>query len=257
MSLPPPGQLSAEEQQLIADVSRDVVAQLAPHEMPVFRPVSQAFFQQPERALAQAGDGDQMLGFGAGEVVQLLTPVVLAVATEVLLFVAQEAKKTARTEGVELANAWITGAFRRLRPPTGAADQPAASAATGTPPPATIPSPSTPASPAPSDPALPATPFAGPASPSPSSPASPSPTAPPPPASASAAPASPGSTPPAPTSPAAPAPTPTSPGSAGLPREQLARIREVAYNAAVALKVAPDQAQLLASAMVGDLVVAA
>lgn len=256
MSLPPPGRLSAEEQQLIADVSRDVVAQLAPHEMPVFRPVSQAFFQSPERALAQAGDGDQMLGFGAGEVVQLLTPVVLAVATEVLLFVAQEAKKTARSEGVELANAWITSAFRRLRPPAAEAGPPAASS--------TPDAPTTPVAPvAPAAPAAPAPPAptstANPAPPEP-----PAPAATPPSASPLAAPTAPGPTPPspAPTPTASPSPAPASPVSAvsavsaGLPREQLARIREVAYRAAVALKVAPDQAQLLASAMVGDLAIA-
>jgi hypothetical protein len=77
---------SAENNQLIADVARDIVAQTAPQELPFFRATSVAYFKNPEKALKQQTGKDEMLGFGGGEVVTLLTPIVLTMMTEVFTF---------------------------------------------------------------------------------------------------------------------------------------------------------------------------
>lgn len=61
---------------LAADLAWVVVGRLAPGELPVFDRACQAYYANPRRALAGAG---APLGFGG----RLLTPVVLAVATEV------------------------------------------------------------------------------------------------------------------------------------------------------------------------------
>jgi len=66
---------SSDERELIVEVSRDVVAAVAPEQMVLFRPMSTAYFDAPDR-LAQAPK-DDLLGFGAGDAVVALTPVAL------------------------------------------------------------------------------------------------------------------------------------------------------------------------------------
>jgi len=67
------------QNQLVADLARDMVAEIAPQELPTFRAQSEAYFKDPERALKGQAGKDDMLGFGVGAAVTFLTPVVLAV----------------------------------------------------------------------------------------------------------------------------------------------------------------------------------
>jgi hypothetical protein len=69
----------ATQNQLATDVARDLVGQLAPEEMPLFRATSEAYLKDPQKVLKEHTGEDEMLGFGTGEVVSLLTPVALAV----------------------------------------------------------------------------------------------------------------------------------------------------------------------------------
>ena len=39
------------QQQLITDIARDVITQTAPHELPLFRASSEAYFKNPEKFL--------------------------------------------------------------------------------------------------------------------------------------------------------------------------------------------------------------
>lgn len=99
----------------IAEVARDLVAQLAPQELPVFRANSQAYFTDPERALKSRAPKDDMLGFGAGEAVTFMTPVVLAVVTDVFGFLAAEIKKSIASEGAAAASDLIRRVFKKFR----------------------------------------------------------------------------------------------------------------------------------------------
>ena len=63
----------------VADLSRDVVAALAPAELPLFNTVSREYAKDPERALKAAAGREEILGFGV-EVGLLLTPVVISIA---------------------------------------------------------------------------------------------------------------------------------------------------------------------------------
>jgi hypothetical protein len=83
--------MGPEERALVIDVSRDVVAELAPGEIAVFRPVAKAFYEDPRRLTSETGDA--MLGFGPGEAVTLLTPIVLAVMGEVVAFLRADLAK--------------------------------------------------------------------------------------------------------------------------------------------------------------------
>jgi hypothetical protein len=76
------------EPELVVTVSREVVTQLAPEELPLFDGISEAHLADPGRGGSRHGDGDDVLGFGAGEAQVLLTPVALVVVTEVAKHVA-------------------------------------------------------------------------------------------------------------------------------------------------------------------------
>src|SRR5215467_2041622 len=67
----------AIQEQAIADVARHVVADVVPEELPLFRPLSQAYFKNPQKALKSKGGADQMLGFGATAAATMMTPLIL------------------------------------------------------------------------------------------------------------------------------------------------------------------------------------
>ncbi|MCG8346466.1 MAG: hypothetical protein MI924_01635 [Chloroflexales bacterium] len=72
------------EHQLIAELSRRVVADVAPEERRAFQAISEAYFKNPEKTLKGDGGDDQLLGWGVAEISLLLTPIILEVVKEVL-----------------------------------------------------------------------------------------------------------------------------------------------------------------------------
>ena len=104
------------QNQLITDVTREVIVQLAPQEVPLFRVTSEAYFKDPEKTLKGKKSKDEMLGFGIGGAVTILTPIALAVTTEVVLFVVEEVKKSIKEESSSLANDIVKKMFKRFRP---------------------------------------------------------------------------------------------------------------------------------------------
>ncbi len=75
---------SAVENQLITDISRRVVIDIAPLEKRAFNAISEAYFKNPEKVLRGEGVKDGLLNFGIGELAILLTPIILEVVKEVL-----------------------------------------------------------------------------------------------------------------------------------------------------------------------------
>jgi len=100
----------------VAEVSKDLITQLAPQEKALFQPISEAYFKNPEKTLAENRAKDEMLGFGAAEVVTLLTPVVLAVSGDVIRFLLAEAQKAVQSESSDLINQTVKGWFGKFRP---------------------------------------------------------------------------------------------------------------------------------------------
>jgi hypothetical protein len=64
------------DDELVALLARAAVERAAPEELPLFRATSSAYFEDPG-ALERQASKDDMLGFGPGAVVVLLTPVAL------------------------------------------------------------------------------------------------------------------------------------------------------------------------------------
>jgi hypothetical protein len=98
------------EDAVAADLARRAIAQAAPEELPLFRATSKAYFDDPEKTLAERGGRDEMLGFGVEAAVFILTPVALDVAKSVVAFVVAHV----RTAAERHAGSAIDGAVERV-----------------------------------------------------------------------------------------------------------------------------------------------
>jgi len=106
-------------EQLVGDLSRDLVTQVAPQELPLFRANSEVFFRNPDELAANRTSKDDMLGFGDGGIVVLITPVVLMVTQQVVMFVMEQAKKSAQEQGSTLIDESVKKMFKKFRPEDG------------------------------------------------------------------------------------------------------------------------------------------
>lgn len=102
--------------QLVTDLGRDLISQIAPQEIPIFRANSEAYFKDPQKTLSARVGKDEALGFGIGEAAAFLTPIALAVITEVVKFLAEEVKKSLATETSSVINEMVKKLFKRFHP---------------------------------------------------------------------------------------------------------------------------------------------
>lgn len=96
--------MSTDEQ--ILRLARAVVETTAPEEMNSFEPTSRAFFRN--RKKARRSRGDTALSFGPGEIVTLVTPAALIVATAVVQSLAERAGPAIVERGLRMAT-WLRG----------------------------------------------------------------------------------------------------------------------------------------------------
>jgi hypothetical protein len=115
----------AVDDRLVAELARSAVSRAAPEELPLFRATSDAYFENPE-AVAAKGSGDEMLGFGVGDALVLVTPVALAVSRDVLTFVLEQLRSQAREHGKEAIDRLVSRLLDREEKP--AAEGPAEAA---------------------------------------------------------------------------------------------------------------------------------
>lgn len=100
--------------ELIADLGRDLITQIAPQEIPIFRMNSEAYFKDPQKALSVQNGKDETLGFGGGEIAFFLTPIVLAVTNEIVKFLIEEIKKSVKTESASIINETVKKLFKKF-----------------------------------------------------------------------------------------------------------------------------------------------
>ncbi|MCI0561125.1 MAG: hypothetical protein MN733_21785 [Nitrososphaera sp.] len=105
------------ETQLIGDIARDLVTQIAPEELPLFRPIREAYFKDPKKTLKGQAGKDEMLGFGVGDAAILITPIVLGVATDVVKYIGEQLLQTIKQEGATLATEALKKLFKKFRTP--------------------------------------------------------------------------------------------------------------------------------------------
>ncbi len=82
------------QQQATTDLALMVIEQLAPQELPLFRETSEAFFRNPDAAMRSQVGKDEMLGFGMGEAVTFISPLVIFVAQKVIEFAMEPSKES-------------------------------------------------------------------------------------------------------------------------------------------------------------------
>jgi len=97
--------------QLIADLARDAVAQIAPQELPLYRALSEAYFKDRKKAVEGYVAKDEMLGFGFPEAVAFATPVIL----DVLRYIADHVLQTIEAESADAASDTVRQLFKRFR----------------------------------------------------------------------------------------------------------------------------------------------
>ncbi len=95
--------------QAVADVARSLIEQIAPQELPLFRATSAAYFKNPRRALGGQSGRDEMLGFGSGDEVTFVTPIILVAATKVVAFASGSTSQEAHKKGLS----GLLGSFMR------------------------------------------------------------------------------------------------------------------------------------------------
>lgn len=106
----------SSQNQFAATLARDLVSQMAPEEIPLFRATSEAYFKDPQATLKDGESREEMLGFGTAEALSLLTPVAIAVSIEMLKFLTEEVKKSFKAESSSMVNDVVKGMFKRFRP---------------------------------------------------------------------------------------------------------------------------------------------
>jgi hypothetical protein len=98
---------------VVADAAREIVARAAPQEMPLFRATSEAYFADPEKALADRKPKDEMLGFGIEAAALLLTPVIIDVVRRVATALVKSAGDAVEKEGSEAVGGFVHKLFQR------------------------------------------------------------------------------------------------------------------------------------------------
>ncbi|MGF6540314.1 hypothetical protein [Paraburkholderia youngii] len=102
------------DQNLIGDVARDVLMQIAPHEVPLFEATSVAYFANPQNAIKSTRAKASALGFGVDPFSILLTPFVLQVVSEVVPMLGSIAKKATEAAIGEEVSRTVKCMFKRF-----------------------------------------------------------------------------------------------------------------------------------------------
>ena len=102
-----------EQTQIVVDVAREMVASVAPEELPLYRLTSDAYARDPARAHRPPARSDDMLGFGEG-VAAALAPVALVMAGEVVRFLGEELRKALREQSANAVSAAVKKLFGKL-----------------------------------------------------------------------------------------------------------------------------------------------
>jgi hypothetical protein len=106
---------NVENNQLIADVARDIVARTEPGELPLFQAISTGYFKRPTEVNTKNRGKDELLGFGIGDAVPLVTPAMLVVMTQVVAFLTEVVRQSFVEESANLINERVRRLFKKFR----------------------------------------------------------------------------------------------------------------------------------------------
>jgi hypothetical protein len=124
------GLSDADEQAIIEGLAHSAVEEIAPEELPLFGPTSEAYFD-PARGTPAGAKSDEMLGFGvdAAAAMMLVTPVALEAAKSVVGYVVGELQSALKDEAGPMIQALVKrllhGGAKRAGTPDGKGGEPA------------------------------------------------------------------------------------------------------------------------------------
>ncbi|MGD8405202.1 MAG: hypothetical protein PVJ21_16180 [Anaerolineales bacterium] len=107
--------IQSNKNQLVINLAKDIVAEIAPQEMPMFRAQSEFYIRDPEEALKPQTGKDEMLGFGTESVATFITPTVLALSSVVVNFVVTTVKGSVQKETKNFIDDVVRSMFHYLR----------------------------------------------------------------------------------------------------------------------------------------------
>jgi hypothetical protein len=107
---------TSNENILVRELSRNIVAEIAPHELPLFRAQSEAYFKDPHGTIERKAGKEEMLGFGVGSDTVFLTPAVLSIVTLVVNFIIVTVKDSLQVESKEFLNDAVKRMFNNIQP---------------------------------------------------------------------------------------------------------------------------------------------
>lgn len=93
---------STDERKLIAELSKEIVSQIAPEELELFDELMQEYFDNPVPPDLTVDDSDDALGFGLSEVMVAITPAAAAVTIAALGFIVSTVQQFAKDQSAEL-----------------------------------------------------------------------------------------------------------------------------------------------------------
>ena len=110
----------ADEHALIEALAHSAVEEVAPEELPLFGPTSEAYFD-PARGTPAGAKSDEMLGFGidAAAAMVFVTPVALEAAKGVVGYVVGELQSALKDEAKPLIQALVKRLLNRGAKPVG------------------------------------------------------------------------------------------------------------------------------------------
>lgn len=106
---------NSEYRQLITDTARTIIEENYPHEIYTFRAACVAYFCNPQEVLKHQKSKDPLLGFGVTDVVAMITPALLLVTTEVVTYLAEEARKVAIEKGTDAVLTLVEQRFKKKK----------------------------------------------------------------------------------------------------------------------------------------------
>lgn len=86
----------------VRDLSRELVERLAPAELPTFDVVAEPYLTDPRRAERRLRDHDDPMGFGLGDALAMVTPVVALVSGSVVAAVSDALADSVRATGAKV-----------------------------------------------------------------------------------------------------------------------------------------------------------
>jgi hypothetical protein len=82
------------DEQAVKFLGQAVVADFAPHEAPLFEPISRSWFANPNGAKNRPATDDNLAFGDVAELTSLVTPVILAVSSRVVMSLAEDFSRT-------------------------------------------------------------------------------------------------------------------------------------------------------------------